>query len=65
MSDIILTIPDWKHKKLLQRLETLKQAMRLFKINDAFKKAYLDDIYGIEGILKQSNNHGGNGHERK
>lgn len=55
MRDITLIIPDWKHKRLLQRIETLKGAMRIFKINENFKKAYLDDIYAIESIVKPRN----------
>ena len=54
MSDIILTIPDWKHKRLLQRIDTLKNAMRMFKIPDVFKKAYLDDLFAIENIVKNN-----------
>lgn len=54
MSDITLIIPDWKHKVLLKKIETLKSGMRLFKINDNFKKAFMDDLFSIEGIIKQS-----------
>lgn len=58
---VTITMPEWKHRRLLDRIETLKGAVRLFKINEAFRKTYVDDIFCIEGILKQSTNHGGKG----
>ena len=58
---ITITIPSWKHKRLLERIETLKVAVRLFRIHEEFKKAYIDDIHAVEQIIK----HGGNGHEQK
>lgn len=55
MSDIVtITIPDWKHKLLLKKIQALKDGMRLFKINDAFKKSFMDDLFSIEGIIKQA-----------
>lgn len=53
MSDITLTIPDWKYKKTLERINTLKTALRFFKINENFKKAFIDDVCRIEDVIKQ------------
>ena len=54
MSEVTLVIPDWKHKILLKKIDTLKSDMRLFRINESFKKAFMDDLFSIEGIIKQS-----------
>ena len=56
MNDTILRMPEWKYKSLLKKVESLKNDMRLFKINDSFKKSFMEDLFSIEGIIKQSNN---------
>ena len=59
--NVTLNIPDWKHKILLKKVDNLKTALRFFKINEAFKKAFMDDVFSIEGIIKQSKKEMANG----
>lgn len=54
MSDIVLKLPEWKYKNLLKKIEDVKSGMRLFKINEQFKKSFMDDLFLIEGTIKQS-----------
>lgn len=53
--NVTVTMPDWKYKILLKKIDALKNGMRLFKINEEFKKSFMDDIYSIETIIR----HGG------
>ena len=55
MSDtVVLTIPGWKYKKMIERLDLLKKGMRMVKINESIKSLMMDDIYAIEGMIKQN-----------
>lgn len=55
---ITLIIPEWKHKLLLKKIQAVKDGMKFFKINECFKKAFMEDIFSIEGIIKQSKKEG-------
>ena len=52
--NIAINMPDWKHKILLKKIDALKTGMRMFKITEAFKKAFMDDLYSVESIIKNA-----------
>lgn len=56
---VILKIEEWKHRTLLKKIDSLKSSLRMFKINEAFKKSFMEDLFSIEGIIKQSSNRKG------
>ena len=49
-----LLIPNWQFKKLIEKIDYLKKGLRLVKINQSVKDVLINDIYGIEGIIKQN-----------
>lgn len=54
MKNVTLSLPIWQYDKLIDKVELIKKALRMVKINEPLKNVIMNDLYVIDGIIKQS-----------